>query len=1036
MKNVFNFTLMTIMGVFLLWSCTKDPFADKGSSIDEEGVSTVTLDFRFEGLNNALATRGVNGNLDFAIENLVVLFYEATDENDPEDFAPKYVYKFKQGDDNFVCEKEQRNLPPDNSVHCEAETYHGLATIDVPNGSYRIYAAANVENELEEFRTATGKEFPSEKELREITIKWDAYTTPEKEDDNPLSYKIPNAMFGYFNTNTEDHIDEKYRNVIHHNTTKGIYPREDPKWDYDNSPSLARDHIDENRAPIVTLNNKNLTIHAWLKRVVSKLTIGFDGNSLKRGVEIYIKRVSIHNVAATCFLGHDNSVGELNDVENTPVKSYEEQTEPDDQRLNIIYSTDEGATGDAITRDTPAYPRSYDTMKTDTSIDGETRTWNSEWYDYVHGNTTYPNPMHNGKPITLYFMENLQGVAEESPKISKNSPAYDGKPDGTYVEVKAYYKNTNLGKATKGEITYRFMLGKDIYRDFNAERNCHYKLILSFVGDANNPDWHIEYEEEKEEQLPYFRIPYNQDYDIADLGFTDQPNNEKWNDNENWKLSNVWYAFDDDDEPIAEVVKEIVYWSSDDPNYTLGFDTSIIEAGVPRTYYQIVTVYPVVKNGSDFTTDYSKGIIAQVLACDSQSETNLPKANGKVHMLKRTEPNTTHTKPASRQWRGYYVIKSLNWGTDGDEQVYNYVYPSETRNEDGYYDLTLGLSPKTKRLTTGAYRIKDVDNNSYPIVKIGTSYWMRESLKTTHYSNNTSAPIDAWDSSKTYTKGGPEDGPNEPGWVYFDERWPLYKDLENVRLYNFFALTGTKAKDDNYGEGRTYDYCSENYEVAGDPMFEEMYGDVYALLQPEYLDYEYQSEPNLQITPKGWHIPITYAAGGDGFYGEHWDDNLYIEEFIGNNWGRALKNSTKWPSIDYQINKFNLSDLCIDPIPSTWEANENTITFDVNIVSGLNKSNNIDGVVVPFWGHLMQTEKQNEQILWWYANPTFLTIDTENYNSTLVSKQSYGESEKIVDYCKLVNKCYLPVRGVRHAYDYKVPKKEGDEEHYIVAMSK
>ena len=51
----------------------------------------------------------------------------------------------------------------------------------------------------------------------------------------------------------------------------------------------------------------------------------------------------------------------------------------------------------------------------------------------------------------------------------------DDKPYGTYVEVDAYYISINSEKLGNGPIKYRFMLGQDIYKDYNAKRNCHYK---------------------------------------------------------------------------------------------------------------------------------------------------------------------------------------------------------------------------------------------------------------------------------------------------------------------------------------------------------------------------------------------------------------------------------------------------------------------------------------------------------------------------------------------------------------------------------
>ena len=62
--------------------------------------------------------------------------------------------------------------------------------------------------------------------------------------------------------------------------------------------------------------------------------------------------------------------------------------------------------------------------------------------------------------------------------------------------MNGYYRciasNEHLGA---GPIKFRFMLGKDIKTDYNAERNTHYKLTLKFKGYGNDADWHIEYKE-------------------------------------------------------------------------------------------------------------------------------------------------------------------------------------------------------------------------------------------------------------------------------------------------------------------------------------------------------------------------------------------------------------------------------------------------------------------------------------------------------------------------------------------------------------
>lgn len=125
--------------------------------------------------------------------------------------------------------------------------------------------------------------------------------------------------------------------------------------------------------------------------------------------------------------------------------------------------------------------------------------------------------MHTEFTNALYFYENMQGMGKEGTTSDKRQvvkgdqdptkPTYpdggaeeneawkDAKPYGTYIEVDAFYVSINEKKVGRGPIKYRFMLGKDVITDYNAERNHHYKLTLKFKGYANDADWHIEYEE-------------------------------------------------------------------------------------------------------------------------------------------------------------------------------------------------------------------------------------------------------------------------------------------------------------------------------------------------------------------------------------------------------------------------------------------------------------------------------------------------------------------------------------------------------------
>lgn len=51
-------------------------------------------------------------------------------------------------------------------------------------------------------------------------------------------------------------------------------------------------------------------------------------------------------------------------------------------------------------------------------------------------------------------------------------------PYGTYIEVDAYYRSINEEKVGSGDIKYRFMLGKNITTNYDAERNHHYKAYI------------------------------------------------------------------------------------------------------------------------------------------------------------------------------------------------------------------------------------------------------------------------------------------------------------------------------------------------------------------------------------------------------------------------------------------------------------------------------------------------------------------------------------------------------------------------------
>ena len=240
------------------------------------------------------------------------------------------------------------------------------------------------------------------------------------------------------------------------------------------APALSAD--DES----LIINSKNVKLHAWLRRAASKVTVAFDGSNLKEGVFIYLQSVQIKDIPSQCYLGKDNNVGR------------------------------EGYTLDM--------PGSGQDMS-----DGETITYHegdmAEDFEYGEGcadhRITVGSPYlgsHEETAPALYFYENMQGSGDHMPDKRQDaddngSLDHPGLPDdatyrlkddvpyGTYIEVHAHYISNNSERLGNGHIIYRFMLGQDVKKDYNAKRNCHYKLTLKFKNFANEADWHIEYEE-------------------------------------------------------------------------------------------------------------------------------------------------------------------------------------------------------------------------------------------------------------------------------------------------------------------------------------------------------------------------------------------------------------------------------------------------------------------------------------------------------------------------------------------------------------
>lgn len=408
------------------------------------------------GENATNPTGGTPGNAIGNIKSLCVVVYNKQGE-----FVRTYTRDTANGLDeleNYKYEEKNTDTPKDavgnNEHQAEKTTGEAQFSIGTKNikdrlryGEYKMYAIANMGQISDEICKQ------GENALKTQLLKWNK--------DNIASN---NQMFGYF--------------TIMNGNKNGL---ESAGF---NAPTIPIDKVQSN-------------VHSWIKRAVSKVTVAFDGSNLNKGVEIFIKSVTIKDIPAECYLGADNP------------------NQPDDETTKLIENSDQTivyGTGENYTTDWLGY------VSNDHPINGFDQA-------VVADDKLTPQQklqkLHSEQTNALFLFENMQGKGKENTPSDKRQQVNqrhiddkvvsypdgydptdhawkDAKKYGSYIEVQAYYRALNADgtlneKEGEGPITYRFMLGKDTHLDYNTQRNYHYKLTLQFKHWANDVDWHIEY---------------------------------------------------------------------------------------------------------------------------------------------------------------------------------------------------------------------------------------------------------------------------------------------------------------------------------------------------------------------------------------------------------------------------------------------------------------------------------------------------------------------------------------------------------------
>lgn len=377
-----------------------------------EGSATVSMDIQFRPLAAAL-----NGADTKSAGNSIKHINElwvVVYKNDGTFYEKVKVSHDTQRVSNYQNTELNTSDLQSETAFAESQYCHSTFDMDLPLGKYRIYAVANYD--LSSFSG-------TEDDLKSINLTW-----------NASNIAANNAMFGYFT-----------------------------------------DGEDGGSAPVIAIDRSGKSLHAWVKRAASKVTVSFDGTALNDNIYIYLHTIQIKDIPTNCWLGKDNS----------PASASQLIANGETQYLRPANSTDQTG-GLRITKGNPTGGREKEVAHSETAD-------------------------------ALFFYENMQGTDSQKHQYN-NFESKDNKPYGTYIEVKGYYVNKNAETASQGPIIYRFMLGKNVTDDFNAERSCHYKLVLKFKNNANDPDWHIEYEPESPElTVPnplYISYGYNEYLDI------------------------------------------------------------------------------------------------------------------------------------------------------------------------------------------------------------------------------------------------------------------------------------------------------------------------------------------------------------------------------------------------------------------------------------------------------------------------------------------------------------------------------------------
>lgn len=339
-----------------------------------------------------------------------------------------------------------------------------------------------------------------------------------------------------------------------------------------------------------------------------------------------------------------------------------------------------------------------------------------------------------------------------------------------------------------------------------------------------------------------------------------------------WEVSNVWKIMDGNTQ-VGEIARE---------GFSIGY----------KDAYQVVAAYPMA--GAD--PDLEAGLITGVLSTSTSKDiTEL--AGGSIAWNPR----------AAADDYGYSgkVLKLLKSVSLGAEANFTQVKVMKNQMVKAA-DVT-----DLKKLSLEPYTVTDIDGNTYPVAKLGASYWLRENLRVKHYNDGT-----ALQDRRTATAADLAEVPSQDGVAKFYEAAPLY-DWYQASGFDAGASEATRKL-----YGLSYNFRA----VAGDDdpwLLSNEKQTVFSLAQQGDPTLK-PAETNKQLCPEGWHV-ATYSEG----FGYNMNDMFYADMLFGFKWwgmmtanyvdatdptGRDL-NTAQWFKSGSYV-PMNLSGLSINAVPA------------------------------------------------------------------------------------------------------------------------